>query len=118
MGNKRKVKISFIYKVWLVMAFIFLKVIKPLWREREWIEVIKGIFKVVVSPIGVIPIDENRYITRSNGWEQLNKFLKAKGYETHILFRNCEFWKNDEEKKKLYGRNIGEYFILWEGDEI
>lgn len=118
MSKKRKVKISFIYKIWLVSAFIFLKVVKPLWGEREWIQIIKSIFKVAVSPTGVIAIDHNRYITRANGWEQLNKFLKEKGYNTHILFRNCEFWKSDEEKKKLCGRNIGEYFILWEGDEI
>lgn len=116
--NKTKKKIRLIYKLWLAISFIITQFIQPIWGEKEIIRMIKAMLQVSVSPVGVMHIDTNRYMTRRSGWEQLDKLLKAEGYETHVLFKQCEFWKADGIKKKLSGRSIGEFFILWQGDKI
>lgn len=117
-STRTKKNMGLIYKVWIAISFIIIQFIQPIWGEKGMVRIFKGMLQVSVSSAGVIQIDTNRYITRRNGWEQLDKLLKDKGYKTHVLFRQCEFWMNDGVKKKLKGRNIGEFFILWEGDEI
>ncbi|MEG0014230.1 MAG: hypothetical protein RR324_06695 [Cellulosilyticaceae bacterium] len=117
-SNKTKKKIGLVYKLWLVISFSIIQFIYPIWGEKGVIRMIKAMIQVSVSPVGIIHIDTNRYITRKSGWEQLDKLLKAEGYETHVLFKQCEFWKADGIKKELKGRSIGEFFILWQGDKI
>lgn len=116
LGVKKKNKV--IYSIGCIISTIILKVIRPLWGERDLIKVIKGIIRVSIDPKGVSYLGDNRYITKATGWEQLDIFLKDEGYKTSMFFRKCEFWKGDEEPQKLLGKNIGEYFILWEGDNI
>lgn len=117
--NKRKAnKAGILYKVWLAVSFVIIQFIRPVWNEKNFTKIIKGMMQVTIMPVGVVQVDTNRYITRKNGWEQLDKLLKKEGYKTHMLFRQCEFWKDEGIKKELKGKNIGEFFILWEGDII
>lgn len=109
---------SILYKIAVGLAFIFFKMIKPILREKNCIQIMRGLLSLMINPVGVVKLADQRYITSANGWEQLERLLKDKGYETQILFRDCEYWKINEQRRHLKGRNIGEYFILWEGDNI
>lgn len=109
---------SIYYKIGVGGAFIFLKFIKPTLKEKNCMSIIRGLLSLMINPIGIVELEDQRYITSAKGWEQLDRLLKDKGYETQILFRDCEYWKMNEQRKHLKGKNIGEYFILWEGNNI
>lgn len=102
-----------IYNIGLVLSFIFLKFIKPLWGQQDMWKVLIGIPKLLITKNGIVQVDNGRYITSINGWDKLEYYLRSQGYQVKILFKDCEFWKDEQTVTYLRGENIGEYFILW-----
>lgn len=72
----------------------------------------KAINQLKADSDGIIKIDKETYLTRSN--EDIANLFKAKGYEVTVFFTQCEYRKNEKENwKRVYGEMYTGGYIIW-----
>ena len=105
-------KYKLLYNIGLVLSFVFLKFIKPLWGQQDMWKVLIGIPKLLITKNGIVQIDNGRYITSINGWDKLEHYLRSQGYQVKILFKDCEFLYVELSVNYLRVLYIVSFFIL------
>lgn len=107
-------------KTYIILLIIFLLILglilylPAIVQEGNPLPLVKGIIRLQLSDEKLISIDEDRYITRTKGSDDvIISFLDNKGWKFTEQFGSAYIFKNQGNSITVEGKQYSRYFRIW-----